>query len=75
MSRYYFHITNGHPFDDPAGEELQDEQAAWQQALLTVRDIESNLGLDASNRWSLVVKREDMPVFQIEVTAKRLGSS
>lgn len=28
MSKYYFHISNGRPFNDPQGEELPDDNAA-----------------------------------------------
>lgn len=73
MSKYFFHISNGHPFDDADGEELPDDKSAWDQAVMTVRDIESNLDLDRSNRWSISVKREDTPIVQISVTAKRIG--
>ena len=75
MSRYYFHISNGHPFDDHGGEELPNDEAAWRQAVLTVRDIESSLGLNESNSWSLLVERENEPIFQIDVIAKRISSA
>ncbi|MHC2467780.1 hypothetical protein ACVIHD_006792 [Bradyrhizobium embrapense] len=74
MSKYYFHISNGHPFDDPEGEELPNDEAAWEVAVMTVRDIESNLNLDQSSQWSVSVTREDTPVFRIDVSAKRLRS-
>ena len=41
MALYFFHISNGHPFTDSAGEELPDDAAAWDQAVRTVRDVES----------------------------------
>ncbi|MGY3443655.1 MULTISPECIES: DUF6894 family protein [unclassified Bradyrhizobium] len=72
MSKYYFHISNGHPFYDPEGEELPSDEAAWEVAVMTVRDIDSNLDLDQSNQWSVVVTREDTPVFRIDVRAKRI---
>jgi len=72
MPRYYFHISSGHPFEDPAGEELADDDAAWQEALRTVRDIEANLDLDGANVWSVEVKRGDTSIFRIDVTARRI---
>ncbi|MHC2337662.1 DUF6894 family protein [Bradyrhizobium sp. USDA 4454] len=72
MSKYYFHISNGHPFDDREGEELPSDAAAWEVAVMTVRDIDSNLDLDRFNQWSVSVKREDTPIFRIDVSAKRI---
>jgi hypothetical protein len=71
MPRYFFHISNGHPFKDARGEDLQDDNAAWEQALRTVRDVESVLDLDGSSVWSLEVKREDTSIFRIDVSAQR----
>ncbi|MGY3604415.1 MULTISPECIES: DUF6894 family protein [unclassified Bradyrhizobium] len=71
MPHYFFHISNGHPFKDTSGEELPDDNAAWQEALRTVRDIEVNLDLDGANVWSVEVKREDRSIFQIHVSARR----
>ena len=39
---------------------------------MSVRDIDSNLDLDRSNQWSVSVKREDTPIFRIDVSAKRI---
>jgi uncharacterized protein DUF6894 len=59
MPRYFFDISNGHPFKDPTGEELQDDNAAWLEALMTARDIETNLHFDDEKAWSVEVKREE----------------
>jgi uncharacterized protein DUF6894 len=67
MPRYFFNISNGHRFQDPSGEELRDDDAAWAEALRTVRDIESSLDLDGSCHWSLEVKRGATSIFQIDV--------
>jgi uncharacterized protein DUF6894 len=32
VSRYFFLIKNGKPFDDDVGEELRDERDAWLSA-------------------------------------------
>jgi hypothetical protein len=74
MPRYFFHISNGRPFLDPTGEELQDDDAAWEQALRTVRDIESVLCLDGSSVWCLEVKREETSIFRIDVSARRIDA-
>ena len=71
MPRYFFDISNGHPFHDPAGEELADDNAAWQEALRTVRDIEANLHLDSASVWSVEVKRGERSIFRIDVSARR----
>lgn len=72
MARYYFSISNGQPFSDRDGEELPDDHAAWQEALRTVRDVESALDLNEASNWSLEVKRGDTPIFRIHVSAKKL---
>jgi uncharacterized protein DUF6894 len=58
MPRHFFHISNGHP----KGEELQDDYAAWAEALRTVRDVEWSLNLDGSSE-SLEVKRGETSFF------------
>jgi hypothetical protein len=70
MTKYSFRITNGDSFSDT--EELPNDEAAWQQAVHTVRDIESVLSSRGGD-WSLVVDREDKPIFRIDVRAQRLG--
>jgi uncharacterized protein DUF6894 len=74
MPRYFFNISNGHRFQDPNGEELQDDDAAWAEALRTVRDIESSLDLDGSSHWSIEVKREETSIFRIDVFAQRVDT-
>ena len=39
MSRFYFHIRNGRPFDDVDGLELADVGAARAEAVALARDI------------------------------------
>lgn len=67
MARYFFNIANGHPFEDLVGKELADDQAAWQEAVLTVRDIESFLA--PGGAWTLEVRRDHTPIFRIDVKA------
>ncbi|OPY98820.1 hypothetical protein A5906_30055 [Bradyrhizobium sacchari] len=69
MTRYSFLITDGDDFSD--NEELPDDEAAWHQALRTVRDIESTLS-STGGKWSLVVHRDDSPLYRIDVRAQRL---
>lgn len=69
MTRYTFKITNGEDFSD--SEELSDDDAAWEQALRTVRDIESALR-SAGGEWSLVVLRDGSPLYRIDVRAEKL---
>ena len=74
MPRYFFNISNGHRFRDSNGEELLDDDAAWVEAVRTVRDIESSLDLDGSCHWSVEVKRDATAIFRIDVFAERLDS-
>lgn len=67
MSRYFFSIANGHPFEDDEGTELPDDRAAWREAILTVRDIESSLS--PRGHWTLQVRRDGVVVFRIDIQA------
>jgi len=69
MTRYSFQITNGQNFLH--SEELASDAAAWHEAILTVRDIESTLSSEGGN-WSLEVRRGEKPIFRIDVTARRI---
>jgi uncharacterized protein DUF6894 len=71
MPRYFFNISNGHRFQDAKGEELQDDDTAWAEALRTVRDVESSLELNGSRHWSIEVKRGETSIFRIDVFAER----
>ena len=70
MVEYCFTISNGEDFSDT--EDLPDDDAAWRQALQTVRDIETSLR-SGGGRWSLVVAREQRPIYRIEVRADKLN--
>ena len=69
MTQYAFHISNGEAFSD--AEEFADDEAACREALRTVRDIESAVQTKGG-KWSLEVRRETTPIFQIDVTVRRL---
>ncbi|MBO4227717.1 DUF6894 family protein [Bradyrhizobium neotropicale] len=51
MPRYFFHINGKFPFRDEVGTELRDDRAAWKEALLLTRDIETSL--QPGQSWSL----------------------
>jgi hypothetical protein len=70
MPHYIFDISNGHPFQDEHGEELFDDDAAWRNALHTVRDIEDVLR--PGDSWRLDVSRELKPLFRIELSSRKL---
>jgi len=72
VSRYYFKIVDGGQFTDSEGQELPDDDAAWQQALQTVRDVEGTLTLGGT--WSIEVRREQKPILRIDVSAQRIES-
>jgi hypothetical protein len=43
MPRYFFDMTDGKPYRDGIGQELEDDRAAWREALRVARDIEDLL--------------------------------
>jgi uncharacterized protein DUF6894 len=71
MSRYFFSIANGHPFEDDEGTELPNDTAAWREAVLTVRDIESSLS--PAGHWTLEVRRDGEVLFRIDVQATTMA--
>jgi hypothetical protein len=56
------------PFRDEVGTVLRDDRAAWREALLLTRDIESSLQPGAS--WTLVVDAGDRVVYRISITSE-----
>jgi hypothetical protein len=62
--------SNGRPFHDEHGEEFLDDDAAWQSALHTVRDIEDVLR--PGDSWLLDVSRDLKPLFRIELSSRKL---
>ncbi|MDA9420738.1 MULTISPECIES: DUF6894 family protein [Bradyrhizobium] len=70
MTRYSFMISDGGVFSD--SEELPDDEAAWHQAVRTVRDIETTLSSTGGD-WSLVVHRGGHPLYRIDVRVQRLS--
>jgi hypothetical protein len=75
MSTYHFHIAAPQPFRDPDGMELSDAEAAWEEALRLVRDIEGSL--QPGESWSLDVVEDGATIFRISLgTADlRIGRS
>lgn len=71
MTCYSFQITNGEKFT--CTEDLPSDDAAWHEAVLTVRDIESSLTANGGE-WLLEVKRGDVPLYRINVSARKVKS-
>ena len=69
MAQYSFKISNGEL--SYATTELSDDDAAWHEAVQTVRDIEATL--HPGGTWTVVVTREGEPLFRIDVRAQKLG--
>jgi hypothetical protein len=70
MPRYYFNIKGDYPHQDELGEELADDGSAWAEALRLGRDVEDKLR--PGQRWQLYVVEDEMPVFVITMTSRRL---
>jgi Domain of unknown function (DUF6894) len=70
MSRYFFHITNGRPYEDQVGEELRDHGEAWYSAKRLTRDIEDCLEPDGE--WVVEVRDADGPLYEIRVAGRKL---
>ncbi len=70
MSRYFFRIRNGKPYDDDIGEELGDERQAWLSAKRLVRDIEDTL--EPNSKWAVEVRDADGPLYVISIAGRKL---
>ncbi|MCA6112576.1 DUF6894 family protein [Bradyrhizobium cenepequi] len=68
MTRFFFHINGKFPFRDEVGTELRDDRAAWKEALLLTRDIETSL--QPGESWSLDVKAGDRSLYRISITSE-----
>ncbi|MEY9594440.1 hypothetical protein ABIA06_006731 [Bradyrhizobium yuanmingense] len=68
MPLYTFTISAGEDFSDT--QDLPDDEAAWQQAVRTLKDAESALS-SGKLSWSLVVEREECVCLRIDVGAHR----
>lgn len=70
MSRYFFRISNGKPYDDDVGEELRSEGEAWLSAKRLVRDIEDTL--EPNGQWTVEVRDAKGPLYLISIDGRRL---
>jgi DNA transposition AAA+ family ATPase len=73
MPLYFFDISGGGPAMDAVGEELPDDEAAWQEAVRTARDVEWTLNPERSPHSVLEVKRDRRMLFRIEVSAPKIS--
>ena len=69
MPRYFFDMTDGKPYRDGIGQELEDDRAAWREGLRVARDVEDLLA--PGGNWLLQVRR-DVVVFRIDIRSEWL---
>ena len=68
MAQYSFKISNGELSFSTM--ELPDDDTAWRQAVQSVKDVEATL--HPGGTWTVVVTREGMPIFRIDVRGQKL---
>jgi uncharacterized protein DUF6894 len=68
MRTFKFVIADAKLFTAEA--QFSSEDAAWQEALRLVRDIETSLKLNEG--WVLTVSEHDEPIFRISIAAEDL---
>jgi hypothetical protein len=68
MRTFKFSIQDSKLFTDEV--QLLSEEAAWQEALLLVRDVESSL--KPSESWVLTVSERDTLLFRINIATEDL---
>jgi hypothetical protein len=74
MPRYYFNVYNGTLGVDDDGAELQDDEAAWQQATTTAgelfKDVDGKFRPD--QEWTLEVTDERRkPIYVINISSQK----
>jgi hypothetical protein len=74
MPRYYFNVYDGTSSVDDDGAELQDDEAAWQQATTTAgelfKDVDGKFRPD--QEWSLEVTDERRkPIYVINISSQK----
>ena len=69
MPHYTFSISDSALF--VFQEDMPDDACAWDQAIRTVRDVETSLS-ESGGRWLLLVSRDGVPIYRIEVHASRM---
>ena len=62
MPRYFFDLDSN---QDHVGAEFADDEAAWREALRTMREFED--ALVPGDTWRLTVRRENRILYRIEV--------
>lgn len=68
MTRYFFNVGGSRPFQDTLGEELLDDNAAWQAALEIARHIAASL--TPGDGYRLEVMNAGRLIHSIEITTK-----
>jgi hypothetical protein len=56
MPRYFFDVQNGESRRDEVGAEFMDDQAAWKEAVQTMRGAEDALA--PGDTWRVTVRRD-----------------
>jgi hypothetical protein len=74
MPRYYFNVYDGTSSVDDDGAELQDDEAAWQQATTTAgelfKDVDGKFRPD--QEWTLEVTDERRkPIYVINISSQK----
>jgi hypothetical protein len=69
MPKYFFHITGRNPYHDAVGLDLPNDDTAWLEAKLLVRDIESDLA--PGEEWRLDVVDGVGSIFAISLKSER----
>jgi hypothetical protein len=70
MPRYFFHIDGRRAHRDQVGEELRDDDAAWDASVRALRELEYDF--NPGEDWQLRVCHDELPVFIIKVSSAKL---
>jgi hypothetical protein len=73
MARYFFNIQGAHPILDEEGEELSDNEAAWQVATMIAGELfkHSDGKFRPGQDWALEVTDDQRkPLYTIQISAR-----
>jgi hypothetical protein len=75
MPRYFFYVHGVRPSSDEEGEELPDDEAAWDEATLIAGELFKEIDgkFQPGQEWALeVTDAQQRPLYSINISAKKM---
>src|ERR1700710_3063023 len=75
MPKYFFKVTGDLPIHDEIGEDLRDNEAAWEEATLIAGELFYKIDgkFRPGQTWSLEVQNEtNQPIFLLRIVSEQM---